>query len=434
MRCYSTNNREIRVSIGEAILQGLAPDGGLYMPEYIPQIAPEFVLNLASYSFADIAIEISRHYLGDEIPDPILTELIQDAINFNAPVVPIHSDLGILELFHGPTLAFKDFGARFMSRVMSYLNRSERELLILVATSGDTGGAVASGFFNVPGTQVVILYPQGGVSFLQEKQLTTLGGNITAIELQGSFDDCQALAKQAFTDDDLQDKLNLSSANSINLARLIPQSFYYFEAYKQIADPSSKEVVFIVPSGNFGNLTAGVLAKQMGLPVHHFVAATNVNDIVPNYLETARYEPRPSVSTLSNAMDVGNPSNFSRLLELYGSTWNLMQEDIKGYRFNDDQTLETIRHVYRATGYVLDPHTAVGYLAYQKSAKSDNNQYNVLLSTAHPSKFIDSVEKAIGKSIDIPDRLNKLAHLAKRSTVLKNEYEDLKSFLLQRFS
>jgi threonine synthase len=355
---------------------------------------------------------------------------VERAINFPAPVVPVEDGVGSLELFHGPSLAFKDFGARFMAETMSYFNRNEdRELTILVATSGDTGGAVAAGFFKTPGIRVIILYPSGKVSPLQEKQLTTLGENVTALEIDGTFDDCQALVKKAFLDPQLSTHLRLSSANSINISRLIPQSFYYFEAYKQVA-VHQQPVVFAVPSGNFGNLTAGLLAQRMGLPVAHFIAATNRNDVVPEYLHTGQYQPRPSVRTLSNAMDVGAPSNFARMLDLFGSTWNTMKTAIIGYAYNDEQTAEALKSVYQRTGYLFDPHGAVGYLALQEYQRSHPDTYGVVLETAHPAKFLEDVEQILGEPVAVPERLAALRDSVKVAVPMGTEFGEFKNWLL----
>ena len=347
MRLYSTKNRGHYTNLKEAVLRGLPPDNGLYMPERIPALPADVLENLHQLPFVEIAFAVARTLLQGAIPEPDLRKIIGEAVNFPAPLVQFDEEKYVLELFHGPSLAFKDFGARFMAQLMSYFNRGEeQELVILVATSGDTGGAVAAGFYQTPGTRVVILYPSGKVSALQEKQLTTLGHNITALEVDGTFDDCQAMVKKAFLDESLTSRFRLTSANSINISRLIPQSFYYFEAYKQL--PEGSDVVFCVPSGNFGNLTAGLLAQRMGLPVRHFIAATNNNDVVPAYLQTGEYRPRPSRRTLSNAMDVGNPSNFARMKDLYHdleerSTWNSMRASITGYAYNDEQTEGRVR-------------------------------------------------------------------------------------------
>ena len=373
---------------------------------------------------------VARNLLQGAIPEDALRSIIETSVNFPAPVVRLDQYTHILELFHGPSLAFKDFGARFMANTMSYYHRGEdKELTILVATSGDTGGAVAAGFYRTPGIRVVILYPSGKVSPLQEKQLTTLGHNVTALEVSGTFDDCQALVKKAFLDREVTGAMRLSSANSINIARLIPQSFYYFEAFKQV-ESDGLPVVFSVPSGNFGNLTAGLIAKRMGLPVHHFIAATNANDVVPAYLNTGEYLPRPSVRTLSNAMDVGAPSNFARMADLYGSTWNSMREDISGYAFSDQETRSAMQKVYEDYQYVIDPHGAVAYLGFQKYKNENPNTVGILLETAHPAKFLEDVEQVLGKKIDVPERLASLADSKKEAVSMATDYIQFKEWLM----
>jgi threonine synthase len=433
MRLYSTKNKSNLVSLKEALLKGLPEDNGLFMPTVIPPLPQEVLQNLKRYSFQEIGFEVCKHLFMGEIPENDLQDIIETAINFPAPLVKLDERTYILELFHGPSLAFKDFGARFMAQLMSYFNRdSDKELVILVATSGDTGGAVAAGFFKAPGIKVVILYPSGKVSDLQEKQLTTLGHNVAALEINGTFDDCQSLVKQAFLDKVLTSKIRLSSANSINIARLIPQSFYYFEAWKQLPH-SDKSVVFSVPSGNFGNLTAGLIAKKMGLPVHQFIAATNANDVVPVYLKTGVFTPLPSSPTISNAMDVGNPSNFARMLDLYGSTWNNMKSAIKGFSFDDEQTREAMRAVYLNKSYILDPHGAVGYLALKKFQKQEPETKGIVLETAHPSKFIHEVEYTLKTKIDIPERLAELAHLKKSAVKLNPSFNDFREWLANNY-
>jgi threonine synthase len=430
MQFYSTNNPTLRVDLKEALFKGLPDDNGLFMPVDIPKLPDHFIKNIEQYSLQEIGFTIANTLLTDSIPTDDLRNIIEDAINFPAPVVPITEDIYTLELFHGPSLAFKDFGARFMARTMSWFNRGEdRDLTILVATSGDTGGAVAAGFYKTPGIKVIILYPSGKVSPLQEKQLTTLGHNITALEVNGTFDDCQALVKQAFLDREATAKMRLGSANSINISRLIPQSFYYAEAYKQVL-PLGKKVVFCVPSGNFGNLTAGLLAKRMGLPIHHFIAATNANDVVPIYLDQGAYTPRPSVRTLSNAMDVGNPSNFARMLDLYGSTWNIMKSDISGFSVSDETTAETMQRVHKNTAYILDPHGAVGFWAMETWQKTNPDTIGIVLETAHPAKFLEDVERILDRPIDIPERLEALKDEQKVATKMEPNYADFKNFLL----
>ncbi|MBL7780210.1 MAG: threonine synthase [Saprospiraceae bacterium] len=433
MQFYSTNTPALRASLQEAIFKGLPDDNGLYMPVEIPRLPDSFLKNLGNYSFQEIAFEVANALLHEDIPANDLKKIIDTAIDFPAPVVQLDDNTCVLELFHGPSLAFKDFGARFMAQTMSYFNRSEdKQLVILVATSGDTGGAVAAGFYKTPGIQVVILYPSGKVSPLQEKQLTALGHNITALEIDGTFDDCQALVKKAFLDQEVTRSVRLSSANSINIARLIPQSFYYFEAYKQVVH-QGRPVVFSVPSGNFGNLTAGLLAQKMGLPIEHFIAATNANDVVPEYLNTGAYTPRPSQRTLSNAMDVGAPSNFARMLDLYCSTWNNMRNDISGYGFSDAATVEAMKEIHTKYNYVIDPHGAVGYLALKKYQESHPDHLGIILETAHPSKFIEDVESILEKQVPIPERLAVLHDAQKVSVNLSTQYDNFKTWLLEHF-
>ena len=432
MNLYSTKNKKHIVSLKEAVLKGLPPDNGLYMPENIPQLPKKFIENLSDFTFAEIAFEVSKNLIGDYIQEADLKTIIDKSINFPAPVFSLNESMNILELFHGPSLAFKDFGARFMAQLMSYFNKGEqKELVILVATSGDTGGAVAAGFYKTPGVKVVILYPSGKVSMLQEKQLTTLGENIEAVEINGTFDDCQAIVKQSFLDKELNNSIRLSSANSINIARLIPQSFYYFEAYKQLKN--KKDVVFCIPSGNFGNLTAGLFAKKMGLPIHHFIAATNANDVVPEYLFSGEYQPRPSVRTISNAMDVGSPSNFARMMDLYGSTWNIIKKDISGYFFYDKETRQGVKEVYDKFNYTIDPHGAVGYLALKEYQKESPNTNGVILETAHPSKFIDDMEDILKTDIHIPERLAVLKSKKKTSVLMENNYSKFKEWLMKNY-
>lgn len=433
MRLYSTKNTTNFVSLHEAIFKGLPEDNGLYMPEFIPQLSESFIKNLKDYSFQGIGFEICKQLFNGVIPESDLQNIIEKSITFPAPIVKLDDETYILELFHGPSLAFKDFGARFMAQLMSYFNQgNDRELVILVATSGDTGGAVAAGFYKTPGIKVVILYPSGKVSNLQEKQLTTLGENISAIEVDGNFDDCQALVKQAFLDQELTKSIRLSSANSINIARLIPQSFYYFEAYKQLPS-DGKPVVFSIPSGNFGNLTAGLFAKKMGLPVDKFIAATNANDVVPSYLNTGTYSPRPSVPTLSNAMDVGSPSNFARMMDLYSSTWNTLKDDITGYSLNDGETEAAMQDIYANFCYIIDPHGAVGYLALTKYKEQNPWIKGVIMETAHPSKFLPDVERILNQSIDVPERLAVLAEKEKVATRMGAAFEPFKEWLLKNY-
>ncbi|MEY4925762.1 MAG: hypothetical protein RI894_198 [Bacteroidota bacterium] len=400
------------------------------MPVEIPRLSEAFIQNIRGYSLTEIAYELCSTLLQGAIPVDDLHRLINDSMTFPAPIVQVSDDVYSLELWHGPTLAFKDFGARFMAQLMAYFNqKNDTELVILVATSGDTGGAVASGFHKTEGTKVVILYPSGKVSPLQEKQLTTLGDNILALEINGTFDDCQDLVKQAFLDAELNAKIRLTSANSINIARLIPQMFYYFEAYKQLPH-HEKELVFVVPSGNFGNLTAGLLAKRMGLPVSKFIAATNANDVVAQYLENGVYNPRPSVRTLSNAMDVGAPSNFVRMTDLYENDWNEIKKDIIGYTFTDEETRAAMQTCYTKTGYILDPHGAVAYLAVKDYQKT-HDCTAIFLETAHPAKFLEDTESILNQKIKIPARLADLANKEKVADFLQTDFKSFKNWLLE---
>jgi len=429
---YSTKNLQLKANLEEAVFRSLPSDNGLYMPEYIPKVTNQFLEGIEHLSFNEIAFEVSKTLLNDDISEADIRMIVDRAFDFDAPVVPIESNIHCLELFHGPSMAFKDFGARFMASLMSYfLVRSQKEIRILVATSGDTGGAVAQGFHNVPGISVTILYPSGKVSDIQEKQLTTLGGNVTALEVDGTFDDCQALVKQAFLDAELTNKYNLASANSINISRLIPQSFYYFRAYAQVKH-LGLPVVFSVPSGNLGNLSAGILAYKMGLPVEHFVATTNRNNVVPNYLENGVYNPVLSVETVSNAMDVGNPSNFVRLTRFFGDEWKQIKEVVSGFWFNDEQTKAAMRDVYEREGYLMCPHTAVAYLGlkeYMNLTKKDIT--GIFLSTAHYAKFLNVMEEALGTTdVEIPARLSELLSKTKVATPMSTRFEDFKDYLL----
>jgi threonine synthase len=433
MQLYSTNDRALRVGLKEAVFQGMPADNGLYMPERIPTLPASFFERLPGLSMTEHATEVAATLLDGAIPCDELRGIIERALPFGAPLVPLQERTYVLELFHGPSLAFKDFGARFMAELMSYFLRDDHDdLLILVATSGDTGGAVAAGFHRVPGIRVVVLYPSGQVSLLQERQFTSLGDNITAVEINGTFDDCQALVKSAFLDDKIRSVIRLSTANSINIARLIPQVFYYFEAYRQLPQPTPPPV-FAVPSGNFGNLTAGLIAQRMGLPVEKFLAVTNINDVVPEYLERGIFAPRPSQPTLSSAMDVGNPSNFARILDLFGSTWNIVREHITGFRFTDAETADAIQEVEAATDYLLDPHGAVAYLGW-KAYRQQTMAPGILLETAHPAKFEESVEDITGHRIDIPERLAVLRYRAKHAIPLDPVFSEFKTWLLRSFA
>ena len=432
MKLYSTNNNNHVVDLKTAVLKGLPDDNGLYMPTMIPKLPVEFIENIRASSLAEIGFQVCKNLFDEYIVTKDLQDIIQRSITFPAPLVALDAHTSVLELFHGPSMAFKDFGARFMAQLMGYFNKGEDEpLTILVATSGDTGGAVAAGFLNTPGIEVIILYPSGKVSDIQEMQLTTLGGNIKALEIEGTFDDCQALVKQAFLDKELNSKMRLASANSINIARLIPQSFYYFEAFKQLKDPNL-DVVFSVPSGNFGNLTAGVFAQKMGLPVHKFLAATNINDIIPAFLKTGEYMPRASQATVSNAMDVGNPSNYKRLADIFGqqgSTWNNMKEMLTGYSFDDDQTRDSVTEVYEKYNYIIDPHGAIGYRALM-DYKKKHDVNGIILETAHYAKFKPTMDETLGFDVPIPVQLGDLLHKEKVAKVMSTSFEEFKAYLL----
>ena len=441
MKYRSTNKQVKNKSFKEVLFEGLASDGGLYMPESFPSINSEFLKELPNKSFSEIALEISKLFV-DDIPEQELKKIMEDAFSkeafpvegegFPTPLVKLNEKLYVEELWHGPTLAFKDFGARFMSRAMGYfLRESGRELKIIVATSGDTGSAVAAGFYNVPNIKVYILYPSGKVSDLQEKQLTTFGGNITAIEVKGVFDDCQKLAKQILGDKELNGKGEFSSANSINFGRLLPQMFYYFFGYGQLLKnfkliTSNLKLTFSVPSGNFGDITAGLMAKRIGLPIARFIAATNINDVVPEYLHTGVYRPRNSQKTMSNSMDVGNPSNFARMLDLYQNDARLMAKDILGISVSEEETIETIESVYKESGYLLDTHSAVAVRAAQESGIENPI---ISLSTAHPVKFKDAIEPIIGKKIEIPEKLKETIDKEKKSILIENDIEQLRDIL-----
>lgn len=430
MKFYSTKNKSTKVDLKTAVLQSLPPDNGLYMPEQVDRLSDNFLKHINSMSFQDIAYEVSRQYLSEDFTGAEIIDMVVSAINFPAPVVSLSERIHVLELWHGPSLAFKDFGARFMATVMGRLVEGENnKLTILVATSGDTGGAVAAGFLGVDNVDVIILYPKGKVSPLQEKQLTTLGQNIKALEIDGTFDDCQALVKQAFLDAEINKEYMLSSANSINITRLIPQSFYYFESYKQLKDHKTP-VNYCIPSGNFGNLTAGLLAKRMGLPLNKFIAATNANDIVPQYLDSGAYKPRPSVQTISNAMDVGNPSNFRRMEELYGHQWEDMKKDIVGYTYTDEQTAAAVKEIHDKYQYVMDPHGAVGYLAMEEYNLSHPEEQTIILETAHPAKFLPVMNPILG-DIHVPERLAVLKDKEKVATSLDIKFESFKDYLLE---
>ncbi len=433
MNYYSTRDKlhAHPATLEEAVLKGLAPDGGLYLPETIEQLSKELIHSIPDLPLSLIAYEVAAKLTGYTLPADVLQRIVSETIDFPLPVVPIENNIYSLELFHGPTMAFKDVGARFMARLMAwFVSDSTEPLKVIVATSGDTGSAVAAGFFGVQGIEVIIIYPKGKVSPLQEKQLTTWGGNIKAIELDGTFDDCQRIAKQLLADKELNSRHKLTSANSINIARLIPQSFYYFEAYARLVH-LGKPIVVGVPSGNFGNLTGGFLAKKMGLPIDHFVAATNANDIVPHYLTTGNFEPRKSVQTVSNAMDVGNPSNFERMSAIFGESLIEFKAYFSGFSCTDSQTIEAMHDVYMRTGYELDPHGAVGYLGLKAALAmpEHQNKTGVLLETAHPAKFLEVAELALSKKIRVPEKLQAFAQRQKQAIPCSNDYADVRAIV-----
>lgn len=431
MKYYSTNKQSPLVDFKEAAIRGQAPDKGLYFPETIPKVEKVMIDKIEKLSDEEIAFNVIRPYVDGTIPDEKLLEIVTETVNFPIPLVKVNDAVYSLELFHGPTLAFKDIGARFMSRCLGYFLKGEdRKVTVLVATSGDTGGAVANGFYDIEGIEVVILYPSGKVSPVQEKQLTTLGKNIHALEVQGSFDDCQQMVKQAFSDKELNQKLFLTSANSINVARWLPQQFYYFFAYKQWPDKKHPPVIS-VPSGNFGNICAGILANESGLPVHHFIAACNANDVVTKYLQTADFKAQTAVPTLSNAMDVGNPSNFVRILEIFHHQFPELKNKLSSYSISDADTMATIREVYEMHNYLLDPHGAVGYLALKKYLESNLSSKGIFLETAHPVKFPEAVEKAASTKIDLPSSISAIMNKAKKSIEIKADYDELRTHLLK---
>ncbi|MDP4202732.1 MAG: threonine synthase [Bacteroidota bacterium] len=432
MNYYSTNHQSPIASLQEAVVKGLAPDKGLYMPEKIKALPAEFFETIDQLSFQEIAYRVADAFFGEDIEADTLKQIVYDTLNFETPVVKVEENIYSLELFHGPTLAFKDVGGRFMARLLGYFikKQGQTDVNVLVATSGDTGSAVANGFLGVEGIHVYVLYPKGLVSEIQEKQFTTLGKNITALEVDGTFDDCQRLVKSAFMDEELNAKLNLTSANSINVARFLPQAFYYFNAYAQLKKQGKADnLVVCVPSGNFGNITAGLFGKRMGLPIKHFIAANNQNDIFLQYLETGKYSPRPSVATIANAMDVGDPSNFARVLDLYGNSHEKISADISGCRYLDEQISATVKSCYQSTGYLLDPHGACGYQALKEGLKE--GETGVFLETAHPAKFVGTVEAIIGERVAIPEKLQEFMKGEKLSIELSKEFADFKKFLLQ---
>ena len=432
MLYYSTNNKNLKANLEIAVTQGLAKDKGLYMPECIPTLAPEFFENLDKMTLQEIAFEVANSIFGEDLPTADLKRIVNETLCFDIPLVKVKDGIYSLELFHGPTLAFKDVGARFMARLLAHFTQEERQedINVLVATSGDTGSAVANGFLGVKGINVFVLYPKGLVSEIQEMQFTTLGQNITALEVDGTFDDCQSLVKSAFMDDDLQSKMTLTSANSINVARFLPQAFYYFYAMGQLKKMGITEnVVCCVPSGNFGNLTAALIGKMQGLPIARFIAANNLNDVFLEYLNTEVYTPRPSVATIANAMDVGDPSNFARILDLYKHSHKDISAEISGVRFTDEEIKATLKRVYEDEKYLLDPHGACAYQALEDGLKEGETGF--FIETAHPAKFLDTVENAIGEKIEIPQPLKEFMKGTKQSIQLSKKYEDFKAVLLK---
>jgi len=429
MNFYSLNKNAQDVSFKDAVIKGIAPDKGLYFPERITPLSKSFFENIETLSNQEIAFEAIRQFVSDEIPDVILKEILEEVLDFDFPIVEIEENVGTLELFHGPTMAFKDVGARFMAQCLGYFSSStDNEVTVMVATSGDTGGAVANGFLGVDGVKVVILYPSGKVSDIQERQLTTLGQNIIALQVDGTFDDCQKMVKTAFLDQDLLNSMQLTSANSINVARWLPQLFYFLFAYKQLKS-KSKELVFSVPSGNFGNICAGMVAQRLGMPVKHFVAATNINDTVPQFMQTGKYNPKPSTATISNAMDVGDPSNFIRIRHLHNDNLDALNENLSSYSFTDEQTKKAMVQIHKISNYIADPHGAVGYLGLKQYQKSYTNTYGVFLETAHPVKFLDVVEETIDTTLEIPSQIQKVMGKEKKSIKI-NTYGALKAYLL----
>lgn len=431
MKYYSTNKKISGVSLEDAVVKGLADDKGLFMPETIKTLPQSFFDSIDTLSFQEIAYTVADAFFGEDIEAGALKDIVYETLNFDVPLVHVNDYIYSLELYHGPTLAFKDVGGRFMSRLLAYFIRkhSDDQVNVLVATSGDTGSAVANGFLGVEGIHVYVLYPKGLVSPIQECQFTTLGQNITAIEVDGTFDDCQALVKSAFMDKELNKKMKLTSANSINVARFLPQSFYYFYAYAQLKKMGkANDVVMCVPSGNFGNITAGLFAKRMGLPVKRFIAANNRNDIFFKYLQTAEYMPRPSVSTIANAMDVGDPSNFARVLDLYGSSHKAIVTDISGVSYPNELIAETLKDCYANTGYLLDPHGACGYRALLEGLQE--NETGVFLETAHPAKFLETVQGIIGEKIEIPQKLQEFMKGEKQSIAMNRDFESFKKYLM----
>ncbi len=431
MKYYSTNKKINGVSLENAVVKGLAEDKGLFMPDTIKELPKSFFDTIDTMSFQEIAYTVADAFFGEDVEANALKKIVYETLNFEVPLVHVIGNIYSLELYHGPTLAFKDVGGRFMSRLLGYFIQKEgkKDVNVLVATSGDTGSAVANGFLGVKGIHVYVLYPKGLVSPIQECQFTTLGQNITALEVDGTFDDCQRLVKSAFMDADLNAKLKLTSANSINVARFLPQAFYYFYAYAQLKKMGqAKDVVICVPSGNFGNITAGLFAKKMGLPIKRFIAANNRNDIFFQYLQTGEYSPRPSVSTIANAMDVGDPSNFTRVLDLYKGSHKAICEEISGATYTDNQIAETLKACYRENNYLLDPHGACGYRALKEKLQANEN--GVFLETAHPAKFLETVEQIIGEKVEIPQKLQEFMKGKKESISISKEFESFKKYLL----
>jgi threonine synthase len=431
MNYYSLNKKADDASFKEAVIKGLAPDRGLYFPESITPLPKEFFDEIDQYANTDIAFKTIQQFVKPDIPDAVLHTIIEETLSFNFPVVQFNDRLSTLELFHGPTMAFKDVGARFMARCLGYFNKDNtNEVTVLVATSGDTGGAVANGFLGVKGVNVVILYPSGKVSDIQEKQLTTLGQNITALEVNGTFDDCQEMVKTAFLDEELTGQMQLTSANSINVARWLPQMFYFIFAYKQL-HKKYKDIVFSVPSGNFGNICAGLMAQQLGLPIKHFIAANNVNNVVTEFLKTQLFQPKPSIQTISNAMDVGNPSNFVRIQEIYKNNFETLKDNVSSYSFSDVETKLAMKEIYNEFNYISDPHGAVGYLGAKEYLKSHPRAHCVFLETAHPVKFLDVVEKVVQKNQPLPKQIQAIMNNEKVSIKI-HSYQELKLFLLKQ--
>ena len=432
MKYYSTNHQASDATLQEAVVKGLASDKGLFMPYEIKALSQSFYDQIENLSFQEIAYQVADAFFGEDIPAETLKQIVYDTLNFDAPVVKVKENIYSLELFHGPTLAFKDVGGRFMARLLGYFIKQEgqKQVNVLVATSGDTGSAVANGFLGVEGVHVYVLYPKGKVSDIQEKQFTTLGQNITALEVDGTFDDCQALVKNAFMDAELNAHMKLTSANSINVARFLPQTFYYFYAYAQLKKAGkANNLVICVPSGNFGNITAGLFGKRMGLPVKRFIAANNRNDIFYQYLQTAKYNPCPSVATIANAMDVGDPSNFARILALYENSHQAICAEISGATYTDEQIRETIKKIYQGTGYLLDPHGACGYRALEEGLLED--EVGIFLETAHPAKFLDTVEGIIDDKVEIPTKLQEFMKGTKQSIEMSKDFESFKAYLLK---